>query len=77
MKKITEKIADLLTDHKRKVPLVFINFNYPKFEKDGAKGSCVCSVHPDLANDEALIAMLNEVVDYIRNNHDMREITRI
>ena len=77
MKKITERILDLLTYKKRKIPLVYINFNYPKYMADGVKGSCVCSIHPDLAHDENLVSMLNEIVDYVRNNYDMRQLTEI
>ena len=77
MGKIMDKIVSFLTDKKRKVPLIYINFNYQKYVQDGAKGSCVCSIHPDLMHDEKLVSMLNEIVDHIRNNHDMRNLTDI
>lgn len=77
MRKITDKIVCLLTDKKRRVPLVMINFNYQKYSQNGAEGSCVCSVHPDLAQDETLKNLLNQVVDHIRNSHDMKNLTDI
>ena len=77
MKKFVIKIVDLLTNGKRSVPLIYINFNYQKYKQDGANGSCVCSVHPDLAHDERLISMINEVVDYIRDNYDMNKLVEL
>lgn len=77
MKMMKEKILDLLTSKKRKVPILYINFDYSKYVRDGAKGSCVCNVHPELANDSKLVSMLNEVVDYIRDTYDMEELIKI
>lgn len=77
MKKFASKIASLLTDGKRRIPLIYINFNYQKYKNDGAEGSCICSVHPDLANDEQLTSMLNDVVDYIRGNYDMNKLVEL
>lgn len=77
MGKITDKIVDLLTNKKQKVPLLWVHFDYPKYAKDGANGSCICSVHPDLANDKALQDMLNGLVDYIRDNYDMEKLSSL
>lgn len=77
MKKFAREIVSILTDRKRRVPLIYINFNYQKYMKDGAKGSCICSVHPDLTNDEKLTTMLNDVVDYIRGNYDMNNLVEL
>ena len=77
MKKFASKIVSLLTDRKRRIPLIYINFNYQKYVTDGAEGSCICSVHPDLANDEQLTSMLNDVVDYIRGNYDMNKLVEL
>lgn len=77
MKKFAREIVSILTDRKRRVPLIYINFNYQKYIKDGAEGSCVCSVHPDLSNDEKLTTMLNDIVDYIRGNYDMNKLVEL
>ena len=77
MNKISNVIVDLLTDRKRKVPIIYINFNYQKFLKDGAEGSCTCSIHPDLTHDAKLTSMLNEVVDYIRDDYDMKTLVEL
>lgn len=77
MKNTLNRIVDLLTNKKRKVPLIFINFNYQKYVHDGAKGSCICSVHPELAEDEAVKVMLNNMVDYIRDHYDMEKLVEV
>lgn len=74
---LADKIVDFLTSKKCKIPLIYINFNYPQYVQNGEKGSCICSVHPDLRYDEKLISMLNEVVDYIRGNYDMEKLTKL
>ena len=77
MKKFANKLVDLLTKGKRCVPLIYINFNYQKYMQEGASGSCICNVHPDLAHDEKLTSMMNEVVDYIRDNYDMNKLVEL
>lgn len=77
MKKLANKIVDLLTKGKRCVPLIYINFNYQKYMHEGTSGSCICNVHPDLAHDEKLITMMNEMVDYIRDNYDMNKLVEL
>ena len=77
MKKLANKIVDLLTKGKRCVPLIYINFNYQKYMQEGASGSCICNVHPDLAHDEKLITMMNEMVDYVRDNNDMNKLVEL
>lgn len=77
MGKIMDKIGSLLTNNKQKVPLLWVYFNYKKYAQDGAEGSCICSVHPDLANDATLKEMLNNLVDYVRDNYDMEKLTRL
>lgn len=75
--KIADKIVDLLTDKRRKVPLVIINFDYQRYMSSGEKGSCICNVHPELKDDEDLRDMLNDLVDHIRTNYDMKKLTEI
>ncbi len=77
MKKLANKIVDLLTKGKCCVPLIYINFNYQKYVQEGASGSCICNVHPDLAHDEKLITMMNEMVDYVRDNYDMNKLVEL
>ena len=77
MKKLADKIVDLLTNGRRSVPLIYVNFNYQKYKQDGASGSCICNVHPDLAHDEKLASMMNEMVDYIRDNYDMNKLVEL
>lgn len=59
------------------IPLFNITFNYQKFLKDGASGSCECHFHPDFKDDDKLKQMIFDVVDYIRSNYDMEQFTRI
>ena len=77
MKKFANKLVDLLTKGKRCVPLIYINFNYQKYMQEGVSESCICSVHPDLAHDEKLITMMNEMVDYVRDNYDMNKLVEL
>ena len=67
-------ITRLLTRNLTKVPLVWITFNMKKFKKYGAKGSCMCNIHPCLKDDEHIISVMNELWDYIRENYDMEKI---
>ena len=77
MKKFANKLVGLLTKGKRCVPLIYINFNYQKYMQEGVSESCICNVHPDLAHDEKLITMMNEMVDYVRDNYDMNKLVEL
>lgn len=77
MGKIVDKIVDLLTNKKQNVPLLYVHFNYRKYEKSGAAGSCIASVHPELAGDVELKKKLEDLIDYIRNNNDMEKIATL
>lgn len=59
------------------IPLFNITFNYQKFLKDGAKYSCDVHYHPDFKDDDKLRQMLYNVIDYIRDNYDMEQFTKI
>ena len=59
------------------IPFFNITFNYQKFSKDGAAGSCDCHFHPDFKDDDKLKQMIFDVVDYIRSNYNMEQFTRI
>ena len=67
-------ISRLLTRNFTKIPLLWIGFNLQKFRKDDPKDSCYCELHPELQNDEHIIATMNELCDYIRENYNMEKI---
>lgn len=77
MGKIADKIVDLFTSNKKKVPLLYVHFNYSKYQKNGAKGSCIASIHPELAGDTELKKKIEELIDYIRDNNDMEKIVTL
>lgn len=67
-------INRLLTRNYKKVPLLFVLLDYPKFLKDGVKDSCTCTYHPAFKDDETLKQKVFDLIDYIRSNYDMKEI---
>lgn len=64
----------LFTKNSTRIPLLWVDFDYKKYKSDGAKGSCIAKVHPNIANDEYIKQTLDELIDYIRDNYDMDEI---
>ena len=62
-------LTRLLTKNLQKVPLLWINFNMKR-----AKGSCMCNIHPMLADDEHIKSTLNDLCDYIRENYNMKDV---
>lgn len=77
LNKISEKLVSKFTNKFTDIPLFYVTFNYQKFLKDGAKGSCDIKYHPDFENDEELKNMMFNIIDYIRNNYDMKNFTKI
>ncbi|MCY8546630.1 hypothetical protein [Bacillus vallismortis] len=71
-----EKLTKRLTNNYNEIPLFYVNFNLNHFLKEGAKGSCVANLHPSLKNDEYIRKQLNDLIDYIRDNHDMEELIK-
>ena len=67
-------INRLLTGNYKRVALFIVEFNYRKFRKYGKKGSCVCVMHPGLQADEYIRKTTNDLVDYIRDNYDMKKL---
>lgn len=67
-------ITRLLTKNLQRVPLLRIDFNMKKFRENGAKGSCMCVIHPDLKDDDHIIETMNGLCDYIREKNDMEDI---
>jgi hypothetical protein len=64
----------LLTRNLTQVPLLWVTFNYQLFKKNGKKNSCMLNIHPTLKDDVILKKKLYEIVDYIRDNYDMKEL---
>lgn len=67
-------ITRLLTKNLQRVPLLRIDFNMKKFKENGAKGSCMCVIHPVLKDDEHIIKTMNGLCDYIREKYDMEKL---
>lgn len=68
---IMKLLTRLLTKNLQRVPLLRIDFNMKKFKENGAKGSCMCVIHPVLKDDEHIIETMNGLCDYIREKYDM------
>lgn len=76
-KKIVNKWYKFRTKNYTKIPLFVITFDYPKYKEFGDKDSCTCHMHPDFQNDQLLKDMIGDVIDYIRDNYDMEQFTKI
>ena len=48
--------------------------NIQLFKENGAKGSCMCNIHPCLKDDEHIKTTMQELCYYIRENYDMEDI---
>jgi hypothetical protein len=64
-----------LTNNYNNVPLFYVTFNLNQYKETGAKGSCEIKLHPSL-KDEHIKNQLNSLIDYIRDNYDMEELTK-
>ncbi len=67
-------LTRLLTKNLQRVPLLRIDFNMKKFKENGAKGSCMCVIHPALKDDEHIRGTLYGLCDYIREQYDMENV---
>ena len=67
-------LTRLLTKNLQRVPLLRIDYNMKLFKENGAKGSCMCNIHPYLKDDEHIKTTIQELCDYIRENYDMEKI---
>ena len=56
-------LTRLFTKNLTKVPLLWITFNWKLFKENGAKGSCMCNIHPCLKDDEHIISTMNDIVN--------------
>lgn len=68
------RLSFFLTGAFRKVPLIYITFDYVRFLKKGADKSCDVNFIPDFTDDEKLMKMSQDIVDHIRSNYDMHAI---
>lgn len=83
---VVEKLNDLidhiqtlsknLTNENKEVPLFYVTFNLKKYKEFGEKGSCDLMLHPLLKGDEFIVNQLNGLVDYIRKNFDMEDLSK-
>ena len=60
-----------------RIPLFIMFFDYQKYKKNGAKGSCDWYSHPNIMKDEYIQERMQECVDRIRDNYDMTTFTEI
>jgi hypothetical protein len=65
-----------LTNKFCEVPLFWVTFDLNKYNKYGAKNSCILKIHPELKNDEYIKNTLNDLVDYIRDTYDMEKLSK-
>ena len=77
LSKILNKWLKKKTENYTIIPLFNITFNYRKYLESGVKGSCDCHYHPDFKDDDKLREMIFNVIDYIRDNYDMEQFTKI
>lgn len=76
--KLLDKWLKWKTKNFTRIPLLGIEFNWQKYQKDGAKGSCdVFFLHHELYEDEVLKEKIFAVIDHIRTNYDMEKFTHI
>jgi hypothetical protein len=64
----------LFTRNLKAIPLLWVTFNQKYYKEFGDKGSCTLHIHPELKDDERIKETLNELVDYIRVNYDMKDM---
>lgn len=69
-----KSIARFFTKNFTSIPLLWIEFDYKHFKKNGEKKSCLLNVHPELRKDKYIIDTMNDLVTYIKNNYDMNKI---
>lgn len=67
-------LTRLLTRNFKRVPLFWVTFNWQYYHKHGERDSCMCNIHPTLAEDEYIRASVQELVNYIREHYDMEKL---
>ena len=69
-----KNLTRLFTKNFTKIPLLWITFNWKLFKENGAKGFCMCNIHPCLKIDQHIKNTINELCDYIRENYYTEKI---
>lgn len=77
IKWLANRLIRRTTENLTRIPLFTMTFNYRKYKSDGEKDSCMFYCHPEIAEDEFVKEKLCEVVDYVRDNYDLEEFTRV
>lgn len=54
-----------------------VTFNLNHYLKNGEKGSCDLKMHSKFNNDKFIKEELNSLIDYIRANYDMEDLTNL
>jgi hypothetical protein len=63
-----------LTNNDNNIPLLWITFNKNMYLKDKNSKSCSLKIHPSFRNNYAVIKKIEDLIDYIRNNYDLKEL---
>jgi hypothetical protein len=63
-----------LTNNQTEIALLYINFDYKYYQEHGKVGSCHLVAHPLLRDDQYIKDQMNEIVDYIREKYNMKEM---
>lgn len=79
LKGLTEQVhvySQSLIHNEMDTLLFSVTFNLESFKANGEKGSCNLKLHPGMKGDESIINQLNGLVDYIRKNYDMEDLSK-
>ena len=63
-----------LTKDHAQIPLLFIDFDLNKY--NSGEKSCDIRLHPNFRDDELLKQKINDLIDYMRENHDMDKLVK-
>lgn len=75
LKEEVQAYSQSLIHNEKDTPLFSVSFNLKSFQENGEKGSCNLKLHPAI-KDESIINQLNGLVDYIRQNYDMENLSK-
>lgn len=64
----------LFTRNLKEIPLLWVNFNLQHYKNVGKENSCMLKIHPNLREDKHIVDTLNSLVDYIRDNYNMKDM---
>jgi len=63
-------IMKKLTKNSTEIPLFWVNYN--RATKD--KKNCMAHIHPNFKDDKVVIESLNILIDYIRENYNVKDL---